>query len=431
MKTIALFLKLKIAFFALMLFSMSARYSVAQESLFIKNCDDQLSLVVPYASLQEYVQSVATRIAKANNIGQSVPTEVFLVTGNINACAGMVDRNGFIYVQTALLQFAKTEDEIAAVMAHEMSHINLNHSRPTAKSLGTNALFELLSSILASRMAPNSELLKLAQGGINVGNFLLQNKYERGQEFDADKQGVLLMTAAGYNPNAASTIFVRMAQKQGNRSSLEGLELDHPLLPSRIKRIQSIIAELPIQARGLDYTGAVRHSAALSALSQINPKLQEIVQTAEAQLSRSDQPQLAKSAGQDEQAGGDSFIQRQTGPLLQHNPGKQPHPTARLGIEINNISDQDLARMGLRPGAARIVVQRVESGSPAQRMGIASGDLLVAIDNVNLADSVSLLNLVPRLVSGSVVQASVLRFIKMPVDNQSHWFVLKLKTIWP
>jgi len=97
-----------------------------------------------------------------------------------------------------------TDDEIAAIMGHEMAHALREHgreamSRDMAKQMGMN--------ILAMTGKVSAEKMDLINQG--TGIFLL--KYSRENETEADQVGLELMARGGYNPEAAVTLWGKMA----------------------------------------------------------------------------------------------------------------------------------------------------------------------------------------------------------------------------
>mgnify|MGYP000275874337 FL=1 len=97
-----------------------------------------------------------------------------------------------------------SDDEIAAIMGHEMAHALREHgreamSREMAKQLGMN--------VLAMSGKVDGQYLQLLDQGTGV--FLL--KYSRENETEADRIGLELMARAGYDPTAAISLWRKMA----------------------------------------------------------------------------------------------------------------------------------------------------------------------------------------------------------------------------
>lgn len=107
---------------------------------------------------------------------------------------------GFVVVNSGLLVEARTGEEVAAVLAHELSHVTLRHStKRIAGGLGVSAALGLVFGIVDIG-APAYTLSYLSSLG-----------YERGQEREADEHGQALLERAGISPLGMATFFERLA----------------------------------------------------------------------------------------------------------------------------------------------------------------------------------------------------------------------------
>lgn len=125
-----------------------------------------------------------------------------------------------------------SDDEIAAIMGHEMAHALREHSREKySHKLATQTGIGLAASIFG-----------LSQGQAEVANLAgelgLNLPHSRTQESEADKIGLELMARAGYNPNAAVTLWQKMAKATG--SSPQFLST-HPSDTNRLAALQRLI----------------------------------------------------------------------------------------------------------------------------------------------------------------------------------------------
>lgn len=106
---------------------------------------------------------------------------------------------GHIYVFTGMLEFMESEAELAALLGHEISHVDLRHC---VERLQYQARLQKVGIGALGRMADTARRL------VGLG----YNKY---QESEADAQGVRLSVEAGYNPEAAVDLWDRMQQRFG------------------------------------------------------------------------------------------------------------------------------------------------------------------------------------------------------------------------
>ncbi len=147
---------------------------------------------------------------------------------------------GKMAMYTGMVERLKlTDDEIAAVVGHEMTHALLEHSK---KAIGGQVLTNLGGSILASATGVDGSL-------IGLGTDLAATKpFSRRQENEADAGGVRLMAQAGYNPHAAISVWQKMNQAQSG-TSISVLST-HPANDARISAIRKMLPEvMPIYER--------------------------------------------------------------------------------------------------------------------------------------------------------------------------------------
>ena len=138
---------------------------------------------------------------------------------------------GKIAVYTGLIQQLRlTDDELAMVTGHEIAHALREHAREQiAKSQGTGALLSLGAQLLG--------LGQLGNVAANVGTQLLTLKFSRDDETEADLVGLELGARAGYDPQAAVTLWEKMGRLEGGASGSAFLST-HPSGPERIRRLQ-------------------------------------------------------------------------------------------------------------------------------------------------------------------------------------------------
>jgi predicted Zn-dependent protease len=118
----------------------------------------------------------------------------------INAFAVL---GGHVYVLTGLLDFLESEAELAAIVGHEISHVDLRHCVERYQ-------YELALKKVGAGEA--GAIARMAHQFAAIG-------YTQYQEFDADASGERLAIEAGYNPDAAAAVFERMKTKFGETTA--------------------------------------------------------------------------------------------------------------------------------------------------------------------------------------------------------------------
>ncbi len=150
---------------------------------------------------------------------------------------------GKIIIFTGLInKLALNEEEIAIVLGHEIAHALRQHSRiQLIKSLGTRILLLIASYLLG--------LGDLGMLAADYGSHLLSLKYGRDDEEEADLLAIELSARAGYNPQAALSLWQKMSDYEtanaaiGSSSSLEFLST-HPTSKSRMTVIRENLAKV-------------------------------------------------------------------------------------------------------------------------------------------------------------------------------------------
>ena len=187
----------------------------------------------------ERVKRVFKRLVEAlpPKFRKAYEWKVYLLEGKeVNAFALP---NGNIFVFKGLLDFVKSDDELAAVLGHEMAHVILRHG---AEKVSLAIVNRLTENILLNAVKPNHRALaaRLYSLGVNVA-FLLP--YSRRQEKEADIVGLLIAMRAGYNPDGAVKLWEKMVRKFEEREPPEWLS-DHPASKHRLEYIRKVVAFL-------------------------------------------------------------------------------------------------------------------------------------------------------------------------------------------
>jgi predicted Zn-dependent protease len=187
------------------------------------------------SSLNEYVKKVGLTLAPHTHRPHLVYHYAVLDTPVVNAFALP---GGYIYVTRGILVMMNSEAELAAVLAHELGHVNARHS------------VQRLSKLLLVQIGMNvgsalSETFAQISGVASIGIQLLFLKYSRDDEREADALGVEYARKGSYDPGEMVSFFSSL-QKLGDLSgghSLPGFLSTHPLTSERIQNVQASLIE--------------------------------------------------------------------------------------------------------------------------------------------------------------------------------------------
>ena len=123
---------------------------------------------------------------------------------------------GKIVYYTGLLKVTTTDEEIAAVMGHEIAHALANHGAERMSMAYGQQIGAVLTMLATSKAKPEDQQKWMAIYG--YGSQLgLMLPYSRKHESEADKMGQILMAIAGYNPDAAAGVWVKMSKLGGQQ----------------------------------------------------------------------------------------------------------------------------------------------------------------------------------------------------------------------
>ena len=201
-------------------------------------------VVVRDERAQRYVQRLGERLADGAP-GYRFPYRFVVVASpEVNAFALP---GGYVFVNEGAIEAARSEGELAGVLAHEIAHVSLRHgttqaSRAYLAKTGLN----LLSAVTVALQGDVGRLAAVV-GGAGANKFFLKSNREA--EAQADAEGARLLAAAGYDPREMAQFFERLYENGGEREESG----DHPDPASRVAAIGRVVAELnPSPARAHD-----------------------------------------------------------------------------------------------------------------------------------------------------------------------------------
>ncbi len=196
-----------------------------------------------------YLRDLGHRLA-ANSALPGQPFTFFLLRSRqINAFATL---GGHVAVNAGLLLTAEREDELAAVVAHEITHVTQRHIARGVESARKEALpialMTLLAVLAADQAGGDGDA---AQAAISSGIALMQQlqiNYTRANEHEADRIGIQILARSGYDPGAMADFFGRMlrAGRAAGSGAVDVPELlrTHPVTTTRISEAKDRAAQV-------------------------------------------------------------------------------------------------------------------------------------------------------------------------------------------
>lgn len=186
------------------------------------------------AAIQRRLANIGQRVAAASNIESQDWDFVVFDNPEVNAFVLPGGKVGFF---RGLLDLVSSDDEVAAVVGHEVAHVSARHaaermSQQMALQLGLN----VAAAALSQEYGENAEAIAGALGaGVMYGVIL---PYSRMHELEADALGVKLMSGAGFDPAGALSFWRRMLNN--GEQAVEWLST-HPADGRRLESLAVIV----------------------------------------------------------------------------------------------------------------------------------------------------------------------------------------------
>jgi predicted Zn-dependent protease len=207
---------------------------------------------LPDAETTEYLNAVGYQLVAASP-ARHMDFSFFAVRDSmLNAFALP---GGYIGVHSGLVLAAQSESELAAVLAHEIGHVDQRHiARMLAQQRQTSAIAigALLLALLAARSNSSSsgDLTQAAIAGSQAAMLQQRLNFSREAEREADRVGLQTLVAAGFDARAMVTFFGKMQQaSRVYESAAPSYLRTHPLTVERISDIQARLKETRTKQR--------------------------------------------------------------------------------------------------------------------------------------------------------------------------------------
>lgn len=209
--------------------------SVSDEIKLGREAQKQVRSATPQVqgTTASYVASVGRQLA-ARARGPKYPYSFSVA--NYRELNAFALPGGPVWVNRGVLQTARTESQVAGVLAHEIAHVAQRHAaQQISKGMIANGLLGLLGAVLG-----NTGGARTAQTGAQViaGGYLM--KFSRDDEREADRVGVEILRRAGWDPRGLLE-FLEILREQGGRdpSSVEVFLSTHPSPGERVEQLRA------------------------------------------------------------------------------------------------------------------------------------------------------------------------------------------------
>ena len=224
------------------------KYTPAQDVQIGREAAQQVRQELPLLNddrIDDYVERVGQRLASA--IPSQFQHDQFRYSFDV---VNQKEINAFalpggpMFLHRGMIEAAKSEGEVAGVMAHEIAHVALRHGTAQATKAEKFQIGAIAGQVLGAIVGGAAGSV-IAQGSqFGLGAYFL--KYGREYEREADLLGAQIMARAGYDPRRMADMFRTIEQQSGGRGGPEWLS-SHPNPGNRYEAIQREAANLRIE----------------------------------------------------------------------------------------------------------------------------------------------------------------------------------------
>jgi len=218
-------------------------FSVQQDIDLGRQSSVQVENQLPMVSRPAVTQYVARLGAKLARYAPGAKYPYQFKVANLSDINAFALPGGYVYIHRGLIERAKTEGELAGVMAHEISHVALRHqTNQVSKAYLAETGVGILGGLFGSKSHTAGSIMGTL-GGVGLNALFLKNS--RSAEEQADIVGAQIMAKAGYDPMDMARFFDTLRQEAGgNPGKLAQFFSDHPAPANRAARVRKEAALL-------------------------------------------------------------------------------------------------------------------------------------------------------------------------------------------
>jgi predicted Zn-dependent protease len=197
------------------------------------------------AEANAYLNRLGQSVARFSDMPETFRGYRFLIleTDEVNAFAAP---GGFIFISRGMLRLCETEDDLAAVIAHEIGHVQHRHAVRAIKSSRLTSALTIIALESAKNLGGSdlAEVTAAFEGSItDITSTMMKGGYARAQEREADRAAVTILQRMGYQPTALTDVLARMDRVL--QADKRGFGSTHPPASSRIQELQPLLRDLP------------------------------------------------------------------------------------------------------------------------------------------------------------------------------------------
>jgi len=188
-------------------------------------------------SQAQRVSSVGMKVVNHSSARKSPYPFKFHLVNDSKTVNAFALPGGQIFITRALLEKMTREDQLAAVLGHEIGHVIHRHS---AEHMAKGQLGQTLATAFGIGASDDYRTAQAASYAAQMANQMVQLRFSRSDELESDETGIRYMVEAGYDPRGMLELMQILAEASKGSRPPEMLST-HPMPEERIRRIEELI----------------------------------------------------------------------------------------------------------------------------------------------------------------------------------------------
>lgn len=237
------------------------------------------NLITEDIAADTYIQSLGNRLASFAKAADQ-PFHFFLINDkSINAFATF---GGYIGVHIGLVLSSRSEGELAAVLAHEISHITQQHLSRSLEKRKRNTIPLMIASavaLAAGAASGDGDVIEAAAAVASYGSYMLELKFTRDHEKEADRLGMQVLSDAGFNPYDMPAFFDVLYKKSRYYTKYPEFLSSHPISLNRLSEATNLANKLPkfnSLKEGTPLYHLIRARLLVASTDKLSPLIQQL-----------------------------------------------------------------------------------------------------------------------------------------------------------
>lgn len=195
--------------------------------------------------LTTYVNRIGNAVAAYSSRPEIYAGYHFLIldSDEVNALAAP---GGFVFITKGLLKRCRDEEMLGSILAHEVGHVAAKHGLQSIKKSRLIDAFRIMGQEVSKKYSPQKleKLTAIFENALgDIAEKLIERGYDRKYEYEADRLGVNIAAATGYDPNGLLDFLETMVDDTSQVSN-KGWFKTHPSAQDRIKQAQKELQQL-------------------------------------------------------------------------------------------------------------------------------------------------------------------------------------------